>query len=360
MIELKEFRFACVNLPETVDFYTNGLLMVMQKKVETGGKVFLSFRYQRSDVWLRFEHIVQAQKKGSAVASAGPEGTVLFRRPVSQCDLLIYVLNIDKTVSRIRSAGFVVFVAPVKVGDEVRACVLIDPNGIRIRLVETVHCLVEAAFEARIGHVSVPVKEFNMLSRTIAFYQQVFGPLTVELEQRTGFRSTHRDDDQPAALKPAAATLQAITKGRGQDSNAAAADRSTLFTIRDSESFTEDMVAMVWLGNAPRSTRTTLCLRHTMDRQGSVDSLTKTFSADAKEERFLGIVFEISDVQRAQNFLETQTAFPVQTTPINALPGLSPWFSFFDPAFINVEIREEFNAASTRVRVGGRMRPRNQ
>eukprot|EP00474_Spongospora_subterranea_P011733 CRZ12191.1 hypothetical protein [Spongospora subterranea] len=77
------------------------------------------------------------------------------------------------------------------------------------------------------------------------------------------------------------------------------------------------------------------------DRQISTDSVSKP--PDNGGERFLGIVFVVTDLERCQTHIGSQDAFPVQVSATSTTMGMPPWFSFFDPAFINVQIREDTN-----------------
>lgn len=66
-----------------------------------------------------------------------------------------------------------VYVEPAVVSDEplVRSAVLLDPSGIKIRLLEgDVYQLNKARARGRLAYVSLPVKEYKQIEQSIQFY----------------------------------------------------------------------------------------------------------------------------------------------------------------------------------------------
>lgn len=327
MLVLKNFRFRCIHLNDTLEFYTNCLKMQLERKLEVTTRTYIYLRYMKGDVGLRFEYDRLMNQK---LQESG--GEKKHEVPISECDLLFYVQSIDQIVDTIRSGKYPIFVPPENINHDTRSCVVVDPNGIRIRLVDCVHSLIDSQMGARLGYLTVPVQEFHTLSKTIAFYQQVFGQLVLQLRKNT-YRSAKEVIKDEDTITSASNILQ--TK-KTERSNAG-------FVQQDSESFIEDHTTMVWLGQEPRNMATTLCLRHITSHQHNSDAISAIFASvrATKERFFLGITFTVPDIERSFHFVKEQDYFAVQVSPITAMQGMPRSFSFLDPAYINVEIADE-------------------
>ena len=333
MLDFKDFRFRCLHLDETIKFYTHCLNMNLEKKVNTSTRVYFYLRYQKGDCGIRFEYDLLLSSK--LKQSKTPQ---VATKPISECDMLFYVQGIDKIVEKVEVCKFSVFVPPENINHDTRSCVLVDPNGIRVRLVDCAHCLIESNSGARLGNITVPVQEFHALNKTISFYQSVFGKLSAEL------RSLHYrvKEKEPESHKQDVPSVAATIQGRStRDSQPTRVPNC--FGLQDSETFVEDLTTFVWLGQRARIMKATLCLRHIMTRENKADNLSSVFGGghNSKERFFLGTTFTVQDLERSFNFLETQDMFPLQLSPISSTQGLPRSYTFFDPAFVNVEVADE-------------------
>jgi hypothetical protein len=173
-LALHVFRFKCLApISMTINFWMNGMMMQMQRTTDKRSLVHLTFQYTTDsrEVKVRFEadkH--QHHSQGDKATYVAP------RAPHDDVTLVVYVASVSATVRRLIDCGFKAYVTTFVVNEWVRGAIVVDPNGIRIRLLESdLFPFNHNKSVARIGYASLPIANFASIERTVAFYNETFG-----------------------------------------------------------------------------------------------------------------------------------------------------------------------------------------
>jgi catechol 2,3-dioxygenase-like lactoylglutathione lyase family enzyme len=274
-------------------------------------------------------------------------------------------------LKRARQARFCVYVDAMAVGADQRAAVLLDPNGIRVKLFESAPpapgvasaqsplpelgtsaaAIVEAsaaasAASSRLVALEVSVREMQALEKAVTFYDSLV-PARAELDD---------------AAAPASSRRNSLF----------AQLRMQSFRLVDHESFLSDMVTYAWLANGPRSARTALCLVHARAKLPPTHSaLLRGDAATAPSavaasgggggggggggsgsggsggggsgagRVVLGLGFRVHDLEKTLATLRTQAQESVGTLQMQFIAGFPRFASFADPAGLVVELTDE-------------------
>lgn len=115
-----------------------------------------------------------ANAAGAAAASAA---SPLPTSPVSNICILIYVDNIEDFVRRVAESGYIVYIDITEIRPGVRVAVVLDPSGIRVRLLEgDCYPFNKQKSRARLGYVSIPIKDYYQIEKSVKFYEETFHP----------------------------------------------------------------------------------------------------------------------------------------------------------------------------------------
>lgn len=274
-VHLRWFRFATTDVPRTTDFYLHVLKMQLDRRVDTGAKIRTDIQYPGDKVGVRFEYDTygKAHASGVVVPPAGgaspPAAATLPRAPLplsptSSVSLLVYVDNVDEYISRCREYGFVVYLDAVTVCSDpvIRSGVLLDPNGIKIRLMESeIYHLNKMRSRGRLGYVSVPVKEYATIEKCIKFYDDTFHL------HSSGIGSGTTDEAATKAKSASAAVGALGVSGSSSWESSNAPKKGVGFRLVDMERFVEELTTYVWLANGSRKKHTAVCLLHRVQRR---------------------------------------------------------------------------------------------
>jgi hypothetical protein len=271
-------------------FWSHVMKMPMDRQTDAGQKVRTCFQYPGDKVGLRFEYDKFAQQQqqqqhqqqqqlspkpahpalsteSNSNGVAVPTVTVapgLPTSPTTGVTLLVYVDSVVDFCSRAREAGFVVYVEPLVVLEEpcvVRSAVLLDPLGVRVRLMEgDVYGLNKLRARGRLGYVSIPVRDYSAVELCMRFFADVFRPTRAARSSSSILTAANVGLDGTAgatgSLEPAAAVGTAIgTSSKG------------LFRLVDMERFVSDLRTHVWLANGARKKHVAVCLVHRVQRK---------------------------------------------------------------------------------------------
>ncbi|KAJ3294544.1 hypothetical protein HK104_003508 [Borealophlyctis nickersoniae] len=217
--------------------------------------------------------------------------------------LVIYVHFVVRLVKRLSAKGFHLKLAPLDVA-EVKMCILEDPNGLEVRLMELTDSQLNEAstkkqWYARLGYYTLPT---HRADDSIRFYETLFsaqrgrsvsGKKVTTLDL-VGRGHAARNDmgavvpATPGRKKPgAAATLrQAINQGQG-------------FRLVDTEDFIVGLSHTVyhWLGNDLRAVTCTLCFTE----RSNADSSTSSPPLDRSGSPLIAFGFEVPNTEACLN-----------------------------------------------------------
>jgi hypothetical protein len=146
-LTLRWFRFNCHDLHRMMEFWMHVMKMQMDRQIDAGAKVRTCFQYPGDKVGIRFEYdrnakITALPNRGTQPQNSPdgpPKRAPLPTCPLSPVTLLIYVDSVAEYLVRAREGSFIVWVDAHIVCDEpeVKAAVLLDPSGIKIRIMES-------------------------------------------------------------------------------------------------------------------------------------------------------------------------------------------------------------------------------
>lgn len=300
--------------------------MHLESQAEVGSISRSLFKYPIDTVGLRFE-FDRVKKHQQLKKEEFPKA------PKGKASVLIYVDSVREFVSRITDSGFQVYVKPIEVNDWVKSAVVLDPNGLKVRLIETDKVQFNRSKSSgRLGYVSVDVNEYGMIEKAVKFYEESYDAKNTANNSSTQLTTTHhykmrkRHEEQ---------------KGKNNF-------KAKSFRMVDIERFVEDLTTYVWLGNSVRRKTATLCLLHKISRKtiyksGVSDQTFLKYERSVpkeKERLFLGMSFHVVDLDEAvANFTRTGLV-PESRLVIKAAPGFLRSIEFNDPAFVAVEVTD--------------------
>eukprot|EP00823_Brevimastigomonas_motovehiculus_P004154 TRINITY_DN2664_c0_g1_i1.p2 TRINITY_DN2664_c0_g1~~TRINITY_DN2664_c0_g1_i1.p2 ORF type:complete len:279 (+),score=118.32 TRINITY_DN2664_c0_g1_i1:52-837(+) len=168
------------------------------------------------------------------------------------------------------------------------ACVL-DPNGIRVRLMESSDYYVVRRSHGRLAYVNVPVRDYVAIEKSIQFYDEIVSlSARLLMMQATGDANRISVSTSSSASRlfssSSSSTSSSSTSSSHQRSFPSfSSSSSTLspsaihnltkkmvaFKLVDFERFVEDLTTYFWLGNGPRRKYACLSLLHKIDRQSA-------------------------------------------------------------------------------------------
>jgi len=286
----------------TVDFWQNVMKMPVDKIYDGGPRVRVSFQYPGDTVGLQFEMNANALK----FTEFATTNTELPKTPVSQVVLIVYVNDLFDFVLRAKEFGYVCYLSPYEPNPLVQAAVLLDPNGIRVRLMriatQPLTQVKGQTVKARLGSCQVPVASANILERNIKFYEDKCSPSSTTLPvlhareggagggrrasivagptilNSPGRGSATLDKGSNAVggaqrMSPRSMRRRSLAEpsGLGGAGLAAQSNRNSYFRVVDQERFMEDLVTYVWLGNHSRARGPTFCMVHKVPRSAALD-----------------------------------------------------------------------------------------
>eukprot|EP01083_Nonionella_stella_P051217 136005_1 len=319
IIRLKAFRFCTLDIEKTADFYTNCMLMFPEDQSDLGSKLSVCFKFQETDVLLRFEmdrYINSKLKLLQLEKSITPD---------PNATLLVYVDNIKPFVDRVKEKKYSVLVEPQPINDSVCMAVVEDPNGLKIRLASSPLFNVDPDVHARLGYVTYEVDEYADLAKVKKFYKELYEKTCV-VKLRRGAQESEQSG----------------------------------FRVVDSENSIEDLRSFVWFGNAQRAHTASLCLSHAVRRRSSKSVTLKSGHRSQSEllsgelklpseivaligsktlPLFIGIELSAYDLEKMRKVLpEIDPEY--SPSQIKDVPGRPTYMSVRGPIGLDLEIVE--------------------
>jgi len=309
------------------------MILQLEKDVET--EIHLRFVYPNDSVALQYEHERDGEEHKH----------VLPQHPLEDEDttIHIYVSNLDERLARIKEHKFHVYIEPMELVLGTRAAVVLDPLGIKVRLMENeeqfpvnvVKKNKKLLAHSRLAYVQVSVEDYDQLNAAAKIYEGIYTRLSF-------FRHDHKKGNRMQSYRPV-----------------------------DMERFVERLTTYLWFGNGMRSETTTFCLVHKCAHRTSEASESVKFQGDYKamhqvdfangiptetccsgsdiagRKVFLGVQFIVHSIQEAVAQLKTcQEQLPGVHLDVYNVQGKFPRFSYFlDPAYIPVQMTD--NVVST-------------
>lgn len=399
-LSLKEFLFTTDNVEATISFWTNIMRMQLLRRVETVARTRIALGYRAEGVGIRFDH--DKMLDGPNHKHRSPSLHQFDRRnPSSRVSIVVVVDSLTDIVRRATEQGMGCYIPPTVLssdtftssggtvaggkekspgGDQKSACltkvaVLLDPNGIRVRLIESEDVPLESERDAgKLAYLSIPFSDPGKIDKSIAFYEGKLAPSSTSTIPSTSTSVLPSSSSSvPLAAAAAASPWQPpkrVAPG---------------FRVVDSERYTEDLYSCVWLGNASRARTTTLCLVHTIERKissgfhattlssstssrsegglprrGSVaggesagdssrpGSIPSTTIMAVSQDPFVGVGFSVLDVGAIALYLgRLNTGVITGHSAVQAQPGLPRFVHFIDPAGVGVEVSDGLMGTSS-------------
>lgn len=115
----------------TVDFWQGALKMPIERHFDAGTRIHVTFQYPGDSVGLRFE-----MARGGGLGFSEHRSRTYATKPVGDVSVIIYVDNVSDVIYRAKELGFPAYIPPFEPNPLVQAAVLLDPNGIRVRLMQ--------------------------------------------------------------------------------------------------------------------------------------------------------------------------------------------------------------------------------
>lgn len=173
-ISFRYLRFRCQDLPRTIDFYET-IGMKLDNKIDpdvSNSTTYLAFSFppqikeiaeKRINIQLLFQH--DDNKVHTTTTTPLPDHSHEY--------LVIYIHLMNRVIKRFTSKGFSIKMNPIDI-NETKMCILIDPNGIEVRLMELldVHLGGKVNWFARLGYYTIPI---NHGKEVVSNYEKVFG-----------------------------------------------------------------------------------------------------------------------------------------------------------------------------------------
>lgn len=310
----KYFRFKSFNADLTLDFWLNVMKMSLESSVDNGSKVRSVFQYANDSVGLRFEYD-KTQKKSAKME-------VLLHNPqINGPALMVYTSSVAEYAARAQDHGYIVYVEPQLISGDIYSTVLVDPNGILVRIVESDYIWPVSPNNksaARLGYCTLMVKDHERLDRNINFYENT------------------------------CSTPALMATRRGFKFEGAKRAKEAYFRVVDQERFVEDLTLYTWMGNGSRERFTTICFKHKYARaasgvqfkQNSIlnqQSFKTLEKGDSKV--FLGLVFHVSEIDIALSHLISTKTIPSSYEP-QSIPGFARFIYFLDLLSVPIEISD--------------------
>lgn len=234
-VALEYFRFSCRDADATHEFYVHVLQMdLLYRRALPDGRVRLVFKYHGNETGVEFA----ADSAGASTKRR------LARAPHGREWVLVHTRSVASVLRRARDRGFVVYLDEVSPARGTTMAVLLDPSGVKIRLVETQHADLPLSrkVQARLAYVAVPVDDYSLVEQAVRFYG-----------------SLRKGEAVPGS--EAARRLLEVRRRIDGDKQQAAT-----FRMVDFERFVEDLTTYVWLANGPRDDNTCVCFFHRVPR----------------------------------------------------------------------------------------------
>lgn len=249
----------------TQEFYTQGLGMVVDKVQEVGQRMQIVFCYTNVEVGMLFEcertsqQLASRRTNGmlpSSSSSSSPPGAAQqrARAPIAaDANMLIYVNELGWVVENLRARDFWIRIDPFEAQPGVRTAVVVDPNGVRITLVESDATRVSKPCAGRIGYLTVPVRDFPVIDKVCSFWEYL------SAKPSTSLVSSRSKPPPNPWREPYNATRDLEYR----------IDERTGFRVVDAEKFVEDLISFCWLANGARTVHPAVCYRHRIERRAA-------------------------------------------------------------------------------------------
>ncbi len=223
-------------------------------------------------------------------------------KPVGNVSLIVYVPSVSDVVLRAREFAFTPYLSPFEVNPLVQTAVLLDPNGLKVRLMQVSSQPLgtpKAPVFGRLGYLQIPIADYAKIEKNIQFYEETCCSQSLAARglvmlghsaaaTRTsgggGGGGAGGELGVGGALSKSTggssgSTLSAGYGKGGSDYGGSASSSSSgaqpglvprgsgaHFRVVDQDRFVEDLTTYVWLGNMSRQRTATLCLQHKSSR----------------------------------------------------------------------------------------------
>ena len=344
-VYLSLFRFRCLNVDHTLDFWMGCLHAEVTSRLNSGTKTRVIIKFHKADVGLRFDY----DRLGYRTRTYPTVRTTMGKLPaiaLTPVQLNLYVYDVARVVTRCRNKGFVIVHDAFSPNPLVRAASVLDPNGIRVNFFESNTFTDQVSpSHSRLAYLERHLDDVSVIQEVTAFYEKISATSASSLIGVESKSQTTRTLRKSSAIQPTGASIKDWGLNRKQ--------KDKLFRLVDSEQFLEDLASYAWYGNGSRAQMCTLCLSHrirvstelprTFDGKASVafSVLEKQAQSSTREDyAFLGMVFRVFDLADAIMHLVACGVLPEDTVP-NRIPDFPQFVEFIDPAHNPIEITDD-------------------
>ncbi|TPX42566.1 hypothetical protein SeMB42_g05075 [Synchytrium endobioticum] len=333
-------RFRCHDLPKTIEFYTLMGMHIEWRSDISSDQILFSMAFPSvngvdststtaNDFSLLFEYNAKAGAPHSEdTRSAGPSQSKESQYNMADSEyLVIYVQMLPRIVKRMQTKGFDCQI-PVQDFAELKYCIMVDPAGIEVRLMELTDSQLndfrgKKLWYGRLAYYTIP----TLIHDAIDFYESIFaGGSEQPTNANAGNAASMPDSD--------ARTRNGVV---GADSKKPLGKmKTTGFRKVDDEDIVVGLSHMMyaWMGHDPREFGCTLCFTERREseaysRLATVGKVKRSTVADSK---LLSVGFEVPNLDMALNKLKYD--HPVQLEWVDGrqtIPSLGTLSRFVDP-----------------------------